>query len=799
MSPPGSFSVTVTPSSCPAPIDNYVDWTASSDASFYKIYYCTGRGCSPNTFLATRGAAITYYNHTDVSEGVVYRYRIVAENSVGSRQIIASATTPSCQPNLYLVPGTIGLNSGSLIEGSSVTFKATVRNNGTGNAIGTPTWNNNFRLDLNSPTFSATDVPIPPHATLTSLAPSASAVVVSGSWTASTGTHTLRVCADIPGNVVAESNETVTDNCEDWTFNVCNPTNPNAPSLVSPLDNAARLSSGTTLDWNPIASWGTSCAGTQRYTVYLEKDDPNPDIAAASYTEASNITAHPTGALDEGSRYYWRVRAHNGSLAAYSVPRSLRIRPNAPSGLAASGACDATNGKVDVSLTWTDNSTTETGYRIQRSDDGGTTWSNSGIPLQGPNVTSYTNENIPSGVNYQYRVRAEQTGLVPSLWSPVAATGLIQCPPGQPSTFTAVPECPAPGNADVQLTWTDVEGETSYRIQRATNRTFTAGLATFIRPADSTSYPNTNPALSTSYYYRIRAENSNGTSPWKNATPFPVTTTSCPSPNIAPVANAGPDHAVTVGIPHTQSGTVTDANSNLASYDWDFISCPGVCPSNPAPVSVSGGSAPAPLTYTPLNPGLYTLRLTVTDTGGLTHFDQATDTATAAPACGDGNLDAGEQCDDGNTISGDGCSATCQIELAILSADLTPTPQVADLSRATSPPSATVTLNAILLGDTDPLPHLPNEYTFTFDCDGTGPMGSENRQGVLDGGGNISASIACAYITPGIYSAQVTISRPSAVSGGDTETVIIKPPLPSFKEVFIYPILQKFASLLWLF
>ena len=32
------------------------------------------------------------------------------------------------------------------------------------------------------------------------------------------------------------------------------------------------------------------------------------------------------------------------------------------------------------------------------------------------------------------------------------------------------------------------------------------------------------------------------------------------------------------------------------------------------------------------------------------------------PACGDGNLDAGEACDDGNTVSGDGCSATCEIE-----------------------------------------------------------------------------------------------------------------------------------------
>jgi cysteine-rich repeat protein len=34
----------------------------------------------------------------------------------------------------------------------------------------------------------------------------------------------------------------------------------------------------------------------------------------------------------------------------------------------------------------------------------------------------------------------------------------------------------------------------------------------------------------------------------------------------------------------------------------------------------------------------------------------------AAPACGDGHVDAGEACDDGNRVNGDGCSATCAVE-----------------------------------------------------------------------------------------------------------------------------------------
>lgn len=34
------------------------------------------------------------------------------------------------------------------------------------------------------------------------------------------------------------------------------------------------------------------------------------------------------------------------------------------------------------------------------------------------------------------------------------------------------------------------------------------------------------------------------------------------------------------------------------------------------------------------------------------------------PACGDGNLDAGEECDDANTRDGDGCDASCRHEVS---------------------------------------------------------------------------------------------------------------------------------------
>ncbi|MEQ9002902.1 MAG: myxococcus cysteine-rich repeat containing protein [Pseudomonadales bacterium] len=50
------------------------------------------------------------------------------------------------------------------------------------------------------------------------------------------------------------------------------------------------------------------------------------------------------------------------------------------------------------------------------------------------------------------------------------------------------------------------------------------------------------------------------------------------------------------------------------------------------------------------------------DDGNLVDGDGCSANCTIESFCGDGILDAGEQCDDGNNINGDGCSAICTVE-----------------------------------------------------------------------------------------------------------------------------------------
>ena len=64
---------------------------------------------------------------------------------------------------------------------------------------------------------------------------------------------------------------------------------------------------------------------------------------------------------------------------------------------------------------------------------------------------------------------------------------------------------------------------TNFTIERANNSTFTTGLATFTVAGTARTLTQTV-TRNTIYYYRIRANNTGGSSAWMNALPFPIRT-----------------------------------------------------------------------------------------------------------------------------------------------------------------------------------------------------------------------------------------------------------------------------------
>lgn len=111
----------------------------------------------------------------------------------------------------------------------------------------------------------------------------------------------------------------------------------------------------------------------------------------------SRVTFNAVG----GTTYQIAVDGYNGAsgnITLHIIATAAAV-PTAPSNL--NGTVASTS---QINLTWTDNSGTETGFKIERKTGVGGTWSQ--IATVGANVTSYSNTGLMANTTYYYRVRA---------------------------------------------------------------------------------------------------------------------------------------------------------------------------------------------------------------------------------------------------------------------------------------------------------------------------------------------------------------------------------------------------------
>ncbi len=176
--------------------------------------------------------------------------------------------------------------------------------------------------------------------------------------------------------------------------------------------------------------------------------------------------------------------------------------PDVPSGLAADAITGAT-----IKLTWSDKSDNEEGFTLQRAVNSSFTGAEEiAIPA---NEESYLDTGLATGFTYYYRIRSWYDTLL-SDWSNAVDEELpvIVTPPAAPEGISAT----ALSATSVSITWDDKsDNETGFLLQRAQNAAFT-GAVSLPQSANAEVYTDTGCAADTNYWYRIRSENSAGSS-----------------------------------------------------------------------------------------------------------------------------------------------------------------------------------------------------------------------------------------------------------------------------------------------
>ena len=262
---------------------------------------------------------------------------------------------------------------------------------------------------------------------------------------------------------------------------------PAAPTVTAGTDSQGR----PTLKWKAVT-------GAAKYEVYRSYSENGP---YTKYSTVTGTTYTNTAYLENGTTYYYRVRALNSSgvAGAYSSVVYVTYKQT----LSAPTVTGGNDAQGRPTLKWNAVSGAAK-YEVYRAR------SRSGEYIKYSTVTgtSYTNISyIENGNTYYYKVRALKSDGTAGAWSSIVSVTYRAASTGTLSAPTVT------GGNDSQgrptLKWNAVSGAAKYEVYRARSR---SGEYIKYSTVTGTSYTNTSYIEDgNTYYYKVRALDASGT------------------------------------------------------------------------------------------------------------------------------------------------------------------------------------------------------------------------------------------------------------------------------------------------
>ena len=304
----------------------------------------------------------------------------------------------------------------------------------------------------------------------------------------------------------------------------------------------------------------------------------------------------------------------------------------------------------DVTLTWTPGAGSDSQFEVYRQNPDGT-WAAIATVDDTTDGDTYTDTGLSASTAYFYRLEIHTP--YSSSWSATASATTPAPTLAAPASLTAT----AVSTTGINLTWSDVTGETGFTVQRSPNGT-TGWTQVGTTATGVLTYADTGLSASTAYFYRVEATHTGyWLSPWAYATGYTstwsatasATTLSAAAPavpsSLAGEAFSGTDGRVTwTNEGSGASGYTVQMSTNGGPYQtvatlpstadtyWPDTLAPQTTYSFQVRADGPGGpsaySAPSSLTTTDqLSFGLYTVQV-----GAFVSDDSDSDLATGSLA-----------------------------------------------------------------------------------------------------------------------------------------------------------------------
>ncbi len=208
---------------------------------------------------------------------------------------------------------------------------------------------------------------------------------------------------------------------------------------------------------------------------------------------------------ETNKKYTYRVRAYKSAFCSWdvlSLTKEITLTPTPPSSLTATVV-----NTTQINLSWTDNTTTEDGFKIYRCEGAGCS-NYVFIATVEANVKNYNDTTVCRSTTYSYKVTAYKGTIWETDFSNiVSATTLTGATPVLSATRVS--------ETEINLSWTDGNNdETGFEVWRCAGSGCDPKTGTMIPlVANTTTYSNTGLTPNTIYRYLVTVyKNSSGCS-----------------------------------------------------------------------------------------------------------------------------------------------------------------------------------------------------------------------------------------------------------------------------------------------
>jgi len=308
------------------------------------------------------------------------------------------------------------------------------------------------------------------------------------------------------------------------------------------------------------ASWpGKSCPSFGVYDRPFGGAPMDPTILRTTTANALRQTDRFVWFYAEGATYL-RSPSQGGASATWvdALRQAVADAGTAPPAVPAAptNLSSTVLSSTSVDLSWSDGSTNETGFEIERKTGPTGTWAR--VLTTGANVVTMDDIGLSASTTYVYRLRAVSSAGASAWSNESSVTTAASIPvPSAPSHLAAA----ATSATGVRVTWWDMSNnETGFEIERKTG---SAGAWARVRTtgANTSTVDDAGLAVSMTYFYRVRAVNGTGPSPYSNE--VGVTT-----PAAAAQPPAAPINFLFSSNAHLRiSVKWTDASSNETGFE----------------------------------------------------------------------------------------------------------------------------------------------------------------------------------------------------------------------------------------